>query len=133
MEPPALAAVLAFSGLALSCCREPVLSGECRSAGSREGGAIGAAPRAPRRAGQGSEGAGQPLPELRRPAAPRGRALPPGSASSRSQRRPFLLAGAVPGSKLLLQRVFMRGVRGYLRLSPLLLNWELGNSYESVM
>ncbi|KAL2298448.1 hypothetical protein Nmel_015445, partial [Mimus melanotis] len=47
MEPPALAAVLAFSGLALSCCREPVLSGECRSAGSREGGAFGAAPRAP--------------------------------------------------------------------------------------
>ncbi|GAB0197125.1 kremen protein 1 [Grus japonensis] len=27
MEPPALAAVLALSGLALSCCREPVLSG----------------------------------------------------------------------------------------------------------
>ncbi|XP_075625996.1 kremen protein 1 isoform X3 [Balearica regulorum gibbericeps] len=31
MEPPALAAVLALSGLALSCCREPVLS-ECYTA-----------------------------------------------------------------------------------------------------
>lgn len=127
MEPPALAAVLAFSGLALSCCREPVLSGECRSAGSREGGAIGAAPRAPRRAERRGSGAASPR-------APQ--TLSPPRKGSAGRQRLFEVAttslparrsrAALEAARASTQRVIFRAVRGCLRLSPAQLLAELG-------